>query len=318
MITYAIIGAGWRSAFYVRLACLLPDKFSVSGIFIRNPETRKAFAQKYSVKICSSLEELLQTKFDFLVCCVSKKNMMEVAKDLSAKNIPVLCETPVSHEIAGQVQVAEQYHFQPQFQAYQAILASGILGEVMQVKLSCCHDYHAASLIRFLLGTGFEVPTVTSVILPESVTRYNGRAGLSAPSLITGEEKIHILRFQNKTAVYDFTADQYFSAIRENHTVIRGTNGEICDHICTYLKDGIPHRFEIVREDCGAEGNLDGLGLRAITGNGEVLYQNPFFGARLSDEEIAVATCLVKMKRYVDTGEEFYSTKDAAFDFSMF
>ena len=34
----------------------------------------------------------------------------------------------------------------------------------------------------------------------------------------------------------------------------------------------------------------------------------------LSDEEIAIATCLVKMKAYIKTGEAFYSLKDAEFD----
>ena len=51
-----------------------------------------------------------------------------------------------------------------------------------------------------------------------------------------------------------------------------------------------------------------------ITGGGEVLYTNPFPLARLSDEEIAIATCLVKMKAYIKTGEAFYSLKDAEFD----
>ena len=36
MIKYAIIGAGWRSEFYLKIAALLPNEFSVSGIYIRN------------------------------------------------------------------------------------------------------------------------------------------------------------------------------------------------------------------------------------------------------------------------------------------
>ena len=45
-----------------------------------------------------------------------------------------------------------------------------------------------------------------------------------------------------------------------------------------------------------------------------MLYTNPFPYSRLSDEEIAIATCLVKMKAYIKTGEAFYSLKDAEFD----
>ena len=40
MIKFGIIGAGWRSEFYLRIAMLVPEIFSVSGIYIRNPEKR--------------------------------------------------------------------------------------------------------------------------------------------------------------------------------------------------------------------------------------------------------------------------------------
>ncbi len=96
MIKYGIIGAGWRSEFYLRIAELLPSKFSVSGIYIRNNEKQKEFADKYNVKICSSLEELLKTDFDFIVSCVNKDNISEMIKTLAAKDIPILTETPVN------------------------------------------------------------------------------------------------------------------------------------------------------------------------------------------------------------------------------
>ena len=71
MIKYAILGAGWRSEFYLRIADLLPDTFKVSGIYIRNTQKQKEFASKYNVNICKSLEELLKTDYDFFVSCVN-------------------------------------------------------------------------------------------------------------------------------------------------------------------------------------------------------------------------------------------------------
>lgn len=320
MIKYGIIGAGWRSEFYLRIAALLPSKFSVSGMYIRNSEKQKEFADKYNVRICSSLEALLKTDFDFIVSCVSKDNISEMIKTLAANNIPVLTETPVTDgSLKGRVQVAEQFHFMPRNQAYKRIIESGILGTVHSVRLSCCHDYHAASLIRFFLDTGFEKPEITSFSIPDPVTRYNSRAGyLKSPAVIKAEEKIKIFKFKDRTAVYDFSFEQYFSDIRSSQITIRGTNGEIVNNTCSYLKDGVPQRFDICRNAYGTEESLDGMCLFNITGNGKVLYTNPLPYSRLSDEEIAIATCLVKMKEYLDTGKEFYSAKDACFDYTLF
>lgn len=85
MIKYGIIGAGWRSEFYLRISALLPNEFSVSGIYIRSSEKQKKFADKYNAKICRSLEELLKTDFDFIVSCVNKDNISEMIKTLTAK-----------------------------------------------------------------------------------------------------------------------------------------------------------------------------------------------------------------------------------------
>ena len=237
---------------------------------------------------------------------------------LANKAIAVLTETPVSTDtLKGKIQVAEQFHFMPRNQAYKKIIDSGILGEVHQVQLSCCHDYHAASLIRFFLDIKDEVPTKTSVTLPDKLTRYNCRAGHIEPVIVDSEEKITILNFGNKTAIYDFNFEQYFSDIRDSRIVIRGTKGEIFNNTCTYHKDDLPHSFEIKRNCYGSEENLDGFSLLNITGNGDVLYTNPFKNARLSDEEIAIATCLLKMKVYVQNGIEFYSLHDAFIDYSL-
>lgn len=331
MITYGIIGAGWRSEFYLRIADLLPDTFRVSGIFIRNKEKQKEFSEKYNVNICVTLEELLKTDFDFIVSCVNKAGICDTVREIAGRNIPLLTETPIGTSLneindflSGikpdwRVQVAEQLHFQPRNQAIKAVIDSGILGKVNQVQLSCCHDYHAASLIRFFLGTGDEMPEASAFTLPDTVNRYNSRGGLlSKPETVTAEEKFVVLRFKEKNALYDFNYEQYFSDIRASRIVIRGTNGEIINDRCTYLKAGLPHSFVLQRNSYGANESLDGFTLVNITAEGNILYENPFRSARLSDEEVAIATCLLNMKKYLETGVPFYSLNDTATDSKMF
>lgn len=331
MIKYGIVGAGWRSEFYLRIANLLPDTFKVSGIYIRNPEKQVEFAEKYNVKIVTSLDELLNTDFDFIVSCVNKAGICDTVRELANKNIPVLTETPIGTSVSEiddflaeikpewRVQVAEQFHFMPRNAAIKSIIESSILGEITQVQLSCCHDYHAASLIKFFLGTGDEMPETSSFTLPDSVNRYNSRAGLlNEPETVTSEEKFVVLRFKDKTAIYDFNYEQYFSDIRRSRILIRGTNGEILNDECTYLKDGLPHSFTLKRNSYGTNESLDGYTLVNITAEGMVLYENPFKGARLSDEEIAIATCILNMKKYLETGVPFYTLIEAANDSKMF
>ncbi len=318
MIKFGIIGAGWRSEFYLRIASLVPEKFSVSGIFIRNSEKRKEFSKKYNVTIFDNLEDLLKTDFDFIISCVNKNSINETAQMLADKGIAVLTETPIMVDnLKGKIQVAEQFHLMPRNQAYKKIIDSGILGEVHQVQLSCCHDYHAASLIRFFLDIKDEIPTKTTITLPDKIYRYNSRQGITEPTEVNSTEKIIILDFGNKTAIYDFNFEQYFSDIRASRIVIKGTKGEIINNTCTYLKDGLPHSFEIKRNCFGIEESLDGFSLFNITGNGQILYTNPFKNARLSDEEIAIATCLMKMKEFTLNDTEFYSTQKAFQDYSL-
>ena len=318
MIKYGIIGAGWRAEFYLRIASLVPDIFTVSGIYIRNESKRQEFAKKYNVPIFDNLENLLNTDLDFIVSCVNKDSINETAQMLSDRGIAVLTETPVSTDtLKGKIQVAEQFHFMPRNQAYKKIIDSGILGEVHQVQLSCCHDYHAASLIRFFLDIKAETPTKTTISLPDKLTRYNCRNGHIEPTLVDSEHKITVLDFGTKTAIYDFNFEQYFSDIRASRVIIRGTKGEIINNTCTYLKNGLPYSFEIKRNCFGAEESLDGFSLLNITGNGEILYTNPFKNARLSDEEIAIATCLLKMKEYLKDNITFYCPHSAFIDYGI-
>lgn len=326
MIRFGVVGAGWRSEFYIRIAAALPQLFDFAGIYIRNSETAELFRQKYNVNICTSLEQLLDTKPDFVVSCVNKAGMCDQVAMLCDKGVAVLSETPIgasdeqtdsflaNFKPHWRVQVAEQFHLQPRNQAIKALIDSGILGEVSHLQLSCCHDYHAVSLMRFFLGVDEKMPTVKSFENTHNMTIYNSRAGMVEPYEKESTHTLAILDYDGKTALYDFVKEQYFSDIRRSRIVIRGHKGEIVDDTCTYLKDGRPYSFTLSRLQGGENGNLDGLYLDGISAEGRLLYKNPFGKARLSDEEIAIATCLVKMSDYLSSGKEFYSVKQAALD----
>ncbi len=36
--SFAIVGAGWRAAFFLRIARALPGRFAVTGMVVRDPE----------------------------------------------------------------------------------------------------------------------------------------------------------------------------------------------------------------------------------------------------------------------------------------
>ncbi len=121
--------------------------------------------------------------------------------------------------------------------------------------------------------------------------------------------------FDGKLGVFDFADAQYFSWIRAGRLLARGDRGEISDLDLRYLLDfRTPVQLELKRYDAGQNGNLEGYYHKGITAGTEWVYRNPFVPARLSDDEIAVATCLQKMAEYVEGGPDFYSLAEAAQD----
>jgi len=117
------------------------------------------------------------------------------------------------------------------------------------------------------------------------------------------------------TATYDFAGEQYFSPIRSRQITIRGTHGEVADdRVVSIREPGNPIVLPITRADTGLDGDLEGHHLRDIRLGEQVLWRDPFGGLRLSDDELAVATVLHAMRRFVDDGVPFYGIADAAED----
>ncbi|GCE22385.1 hypothetical protein [Dictyobacter kobayashii] len=123
------------------------------------------------------------------------------------------------------------------------------------------------------------------------------------------------LNFGEQLGIYDFCDEQYFSWIRSPRLLIRGERGEINNNEVRYLQDvQTPISFTLQRQNAGENGNLEGYYLKGILAGSEWIYQNPFKPARLTDDEIAIATCLEKMAVYIDEGVEFYGLAEASQD----
>ena len=327
---FGMVGGGWRTEFYLRIAKALPDRFGICGVVVRDEAKGKALTEKWGVDTYRTIDELLgQTSPSFVGVLVSKPDAPVVALQLAERHMPVLIETPPAPDLEGlvalhrqmkameaKIQVAEQYHVQPLHAARLAIANSGKLGEISQAQVSVCHGYHAMSLMRRFLGLSYENATVTARKFVSPLIGSPDRWGnLEAEKTVASEQVIATLDFEGKLGIFDFTYDQYFSWIRTLRLTVRGTRGEIVDDKVRYLEDfRTPVEIGLRRLSAGENGNLEGYYLKGILAGDQWAYRNPFMPGRLTDDEIAIASCLGRMDAYVHGGPEFYSLAEASQD----
>ena len=307
MIRFAVIGSGWRSLFYVRIARALPDMFELTALLCRGQEKADRIQKEYGIHTTTSEDEIIASKPDFVVSAVNKSSMSDVVRYWAAKGIPVLSETPAGLDIdtlkairqdvenGARIQVAEQYFLYPSIKAVIDECKSGTIGEPVSLTISAMHDYHAASVIRRMLDTGLEDVTVTgktfSMKVTDTRTRYEV---LTEGRVVEKEEKHLIMEYADgKTAFYDFMSDQYRSPIRNRYINLRGTRGEIINDTVYYLD----------KDNLAACKKLD--------------IKNPYGYAGLSEDEAAITGILLGMKEYVDKGKEVYPMNEALYDAYM-
>ena len=214
------------------------------------------------------------------------------------------------------IQVAEQYQFQPLHAARIAIASSGRLGPVSQAQVSAAHGYHGIDLIRRFLDDRFGPVSIRAQRFDSTIVAGPDRAGPPLDErIVPGTQVIATLDFDGRLGLYDFTEDQYFSWIRSNRVLVRGERGEIHDTTVRYLEDATtPVTVELRRHEIGQDGNLEGLGFAGITAGAEWIVRTEFPGARLSDDELAVATCLARMAEYVDGAPGFCDLAEGVHD----
>lgn len=328
-IVFGIVGSGWRAEFYLRIAQLAPERFQVCGIVTRDENKGRKLEEIWGIQSYRNIAELLVgSKPAFMVVAVQKGAALGVIKELAAKDIPVLAETPPSVDLEGlvalntgitkgaKIQVAEQFHLQPMHAARLKIATSGVLGAIHQAQISVNHSYHNISLIRKFLGIGFENASVTAHQFTAPITAGPGRNGLPESETVeTVQQRIAFFDFGGKLGIYDFEKDQHRSWIRSQRLLIRGERGEIHNSGVKFLSDyRTPIEFDLIRRNAGENGNLEGYFLQGILAGEGWVYRNPFIPARLSDEEIAIASCLEKMDDYLKGGPSFYSLAEASQD----
>ena len=324
-----LTGCGWRSQIYRRAISNLPEDFELCGIFMHSEQRAKEIESKTGIRTTSNLDTAISWKPDFTILCVPKPAMKNYIIRFMEHTIPVLSETPpginvnelnelwnAKVRLNGKVQVAEQYFLQPYYSGIQNIIDTGILGEISNVNISAIHGYHCISIFRKLLGVGFENCTITGNRYQFPVTKTRDRSGWHETGEIvtTTRDRADMVFENGKAAFFDFDGQHYFSPIRSRRWTIQGTRGEIYNDTVCYLNSSNQVVTEkIHREDDGIN-NIDGWSHMYLSFRGERIYENPFPGLRINDDEIAVTDLLLRMKKYIETGEEVYPLRDGLQD----
>lgn len=283
MIRFGIVGTGWRAEFYLWVVAACPDRFACVGMVSRDPDRAEHLGSELGVPLFGSIEEIVAAgKPDFTVTSLPRSVNPAAIEALVGLGQPVLSETPPADtlddllavyalaESGGKIQVAEQYHLQPHHAARIAYARSGKIGDVTQAQVSAAHGYHGISLIRRLLGIGYEDATISGQSFTSPIVATMGREGPDeAEAIEETTQKIAMFDFGDRLGVFDFVGDQYRSHIRGQRFMARGVRGEILQEEATYLQDHVtPIKLPFIRHEAGPRGNLEGNFLKGIYGRG--------------------------------------------------
>ncbi|MFI3256741.1 MAG: hypothetical protein R3Y36_00405 [Spirochaetales bacterium] len=326
-IYFSVIGAGWRSRIFFRLAKEMPELFGVTEVVARNPKTAKEIQEKWGYKVVSDISELKNIG-EFTILSLPQQTLPSVIKECNDKGFFVLAETFEVDDVTvlndfyksiknpQLVQIAEQYAFQPMHSVRLQLIKEGVIGDVTQAIISSGHGYHGTSLLRRYLGKTFENCSIKGKLFNGKVVQGPGRAGYPEKEILIDEEQQSaFLDYGDSMGFYYFTWEQYFSRIRRPHLLIRGTHGEISNATIRTLADfKTPVEYDIIREMNGNNEMPNDLGLAGLTAANKWCYLNKYANFSLSDDEIAVATALENMAIYVRGGKPAYSLEEGLQD----
>lgn len=323
MLSYVIVGSGYRAQYYGRAAQTWPEQFR--AVFLcRSGE--KAAKMKRETGLDSVLTAEAAEAFspDFIVVAVDKGHIADVAEEWALRGYPVVTETPLADteekleriqklaESGARIVCCEQYHRYPLLAAGLEAVRQGLIGTPRSAYVSALHDYHAASIIRRALMAEKERYSMHGARTVGTATETDSRGGAVLDGRTVKESRDYVLAVfeSGKTALYDFAPIQYRSYIRTRHITVRGERGEWNDTTVYCLdENNRPLRRMLTPEIPERYRCLDNQALRDLrrTWRPELVLDT-------LQDEFAIATILLDMGEYLSGGDAPYPLWEAVED----
>ena len=333
-LSFVIVGSGWRAMFFVRIAKRYPELFDLKYILCRTQEKVEQIKREQSVPATTSVADCEKAHPDFVVVSVSRDAAFPVVKEWLEKGYAVLAETPAAtaeeqleelwtlHQKGARLQIAEQYIRYPLIATGLQAVNQGLFGEPNMVSLSLAHDYHGVSVIRHMLNCGLDNPDTRKNGLPAvslsgskhtyPVMETDSRFGPITDGSIKQRTRNRMtFEFANgKAAFYDFDGVQYHSFIRARHINVQGSKGEWNDTFLRYVDDANqPVREQLLPDLNPSYPELAIEELRKLSQlwKPEVHMEN-------WQDEYAIATLMLDMRKLIEKGQEGYPLAEALED----
>ena len=88
---FAIVGAGWRTEFFLRIAAALPERFRLAGLVVRDAAKGQRLTEQWRHATYRTVPELLAAvRPEFLVSSVSYSANYDVNRSLLVDHAPVI------------------------------------------------------------------------------------------------------------------------------------------------------------------------------------------------------------------------------------
>ena len=324
MLTYLIVGSGYRSEYYGRIAAAHPELFKAMFL-CRSEEKVNLVTEHTGIPATTDVKKALSINPDFVVIAVDREHVADVTEEWVLRGYPVVTETPVGSSIEklekiwelsetknAKIVCCEQYHRHPVLAKGLSSIEEGVLGAPQTGYLSLVHDYHAASILRKMLLTNDEAYVMHGERKITPVTETDSRYGAFYDGRLGQEIRdiVHISYESGKTAVYDFSSVEYRSYIRSRHITVRCEKGEWSDRIQYYVdEDHNPQRNFLMSDIPEKYRVLDTQSLR----DSRRVWQ-PELQLDTIWDEYAIATILLDMESYIAGGKSPYPLKEALDD----